>query len=71
MIAECEGGIGNFETLDPDQFCTTHGLPKPMSEYGVRYGGCAECEPDEPTFDEALAFRCGESERMEHARRLK
>lgn len=45
LIAEFTGGAGNFETLDPERFCSRHGLPLVPGEYGVPYGGCQECEP--------------------------
>lgn len=41
------------DCLDPDIYCARHGYEKPMSEYGVRYGGCDECEPPDPDYDRA------------------
>lgn len=44
LIAEFEGGIGNFESMDPERFCTAHGLPRIPGEYGRPYVGCQECD---------------------------
>jgi hypothetical protein len=62
---------GDFDDLDPDLFCLTHGKELPMGPYGVRYGGCEDCEGREVTFDEALGARCDEQRRMDEALRLK
>lgn len=61
------------DCLDPDLFCAKHGLELPMGPYGVRYGGCEECEPPE---SEGEAFRGGEAaayqaEQQHAAQRLK
>lgn len=55
-----EGRMPEFdlEDLDPDLFCLTHGKPLPMGPYGVRYGGCDDCEPAEPDGED---FRGGEA----------
>jgi hypothetical protein len=46
------------DDLDPDVYCLRHGKEKPMSDYGVRYGGCEDCEPGDP---DGEAFRGGEA----------
>lgn len=51
--------------LDGDVFCHRHGKVKPMSEYGIRYGGCEDCEPPEP---DGEAFRGGEAAAYERER---
>lgn len=48
----------DVEDLDGDDICHVHGKVKPMSEYGIRYGGCEDCEPPEP---DGEAFRGGEA----------
>ena len=48
----------DFDDLDPDVFCLTHGKELPMGPYGTRYGGCDDCEPPEP---DGEAFRGGEA----------
>lgn len=50
-----EGEQQDFEDLDPDLFCLRHGKELPMGPYGVRYGGCEDCEPDG---DEAYDRAC-------------
>lgn len=67
------GFAGDFGDLDPDVFCLKHGKERPMSEYGIRYGGCEDCEPGEP---DGEAFRGGEAaayqrEQMAAYQRLK
>jgi hypothetical protein len=47
-----------LESLDPDLFCLKHGTELPMGPYGIRYGGCEDCEPPEP---DGEAFRGGEA----------
>lgn len=42
--------------FDADDICLRHRRIKPMSEYGIRYGGCADCEPPEPDYDAACAI---------------
>lgn len=49
---------GDFDDLDPELFCLRHGKELPMGPYGVRYGGCEDCEPPESDGD---AFRGGEA----------
>lgn len=44
--------------LDPDIYCTKHGKRLEMSEYGIPYGGCEDCEPGEP---DGECFRGGEA----------
>jgi hypothetical protein len=61
----------DVEDLDGDDVCHRHGKVKPMSEYGIRYGGCEDCEPREVTYDEALGARCDEQQRMEAALKVK
>lgn len=63
----------DFDHLDPDVFCLHHGKPLVMSEYGIPYAGCEDCEPGEP---DGEAFRGGEaaaftSEQQAAAQRLK
>lgn len=62
---------GDFESLDPDLWCLKHGKELPMGPYGIRYGGCDDCEPPEP---DGEAFRGGEAaayerEQMAHIQR--
>lgn len=65
--------MSDFDDLDPDMFCLTHGKEKPMGEYGIRYSGCPDCEPPET---DGEAFRGGEAaaylrDQMIAAQRLK
>ena len=41
----------DFEDLDPNLFCLKHGKELPMGPYGVRYGGCEDCDGPELDYD--------------------
>ena len=63
----------DFDDLDPDLYCLTHGKERPMGPYGTRYSGCENCEPGDA---DGEAFRGGEAaayerEQMADAQRLK
>ncbi|MPZ20109.1 MAG: hypothetical protein GEV06_19660 [Luteitalea sp.] len=57
----------DFDDLDPKCYCLRHGKELPMSEYGVRYGGCEECSPPEP---DGEAFRGGEAAAYERDQQM-
>lgn len=63
--------MSDFDDLDPELFCLRHGKALPMGPYGVRYGGCEDCEGREQAFDEAFVARCDAQEREREAWRLK
>ncbi len=62
-----------YEWEEPscDVYCHTHHQEKPMSEYGIRYGGCNDCSGESPTFDDALGAIGDAQQRMADAVRLK
>lgn len=53
--ADCRCGAC-LDDLDPELYCLKHGKELPMGPYGVRYGGCEDCEPGEPDYDAAAAM---------------
>ena len=59
---------GDEEDLDPDIYCLKHGKELPIGEYGVRYGGCEDCEPPEPDGED---FRGGEAAAYEREQMAK
>lgn len=61
----------HIEDLDPNEFCTRHGKPLLDGMYGFKASNCEDCDPEPPTFDEALGAVCDANMRLEEARRLK
>lgn len=61
----------DVEDLDPELFCLRHGKPLLDGEYGYKASNCDDCDPEPPTFDEALGAVCDAREREHAALRLK